>query len=119
MQRSENKNCILGDWKESPLFPNDNDDDNSTNFNSSLQLTKNTFTLIELYSVNTRNKQPLTFPEKNVQYTGINIFNDLPHSLKSFMNGNAQFKVEVKKYLDTNWFYSNDEFLLSEEWKSS
>lgn len=47
---------------------------------------------------------------KCVFYAGIRILNSLPHSLSSLMNDKANFKVELKKYLNTNSFYSVNEF---------
>jgi hypothetical protein len=55
----------------------------------------------------------LTFFQKSTYYSGINIFNNLPSSLKSLMNEKAEFKVALKRYLNTCSFYSVDEFLLS------
>jgi hypothetical protein len=52
-------------------------------------------------------------------YSGINIFNNLPFSLKSVMNGQAKFKVALKRYLNTRSFYSVDEFLVSNTVSSS
>jgi hypothetical protein len=45
--------------------------------------------------------------------SGIKIFNNLPSSLKSLKNEKAEFKVALKRYLNTHSFYSVDEFLLS------
>jgi hypothetical protein len=65
---------------------------------------KNIFRPIQLYSVNTRNKHHLhrqttnlSCFQKRAYYAGINIFNSLPSSLKSFMNDKAQFWVAQKK----------------------
>jgi hypothetical protein len=41
------------------------------------------------------------------------IFNNLACSLKSIMNEEAQYGVELKRYCNTCSFYSVDEFLLS------
>jgi hypothetical protein len=46
-------------------------------------------------------------------YAGTRIFNYLPSTLKCLMNEKAQLKVALKIYLNTNSFYSVDEFLLS------
>jgi hypothetical protein len=51
--------------------------------------------------------------QKSTYYVGIKIFNNLPSGLKSLMNEKAQFKVALKRYLNTHSFYSVDEFLLS------
>jgi hypothetical protein len=69
--------------------------------------------------VNTRNTHLLHRPvanltcfQKSTYYSGINIFNNLPRSLKSLMNEKAEFEVALKRYLNTHSFYSVDEFLL-------
>jgi hypothetical protein len=49
----------------------------------------------------------------NTYYSGIKIFNNLPSSLKSLTNEKAEFKVALKRYLNTHSFYSVDKFLLS------
>jgi hypothetical protein len=61
-----------------------------------------------VHSVSTRNKHYLHRPtakisvfQKSVYYAGIKIFNNLPSSLKSLMNEEAQFKVALKRYLNT------------------
>jgi hypothetical protein len=51
--------------------------------------------------------------QKSTYYSGIKIFNNLPSSLKSLMNEKGEFKVALKRYLNTHSFYSIDEFLLS------
>jgi hypothetical protein len=68
-----------------------------------------------IHSVNARNKHHLHRPIANLScfqnstyYAGLKIFNNLPSSLKSLMNEEAQFKVAL-----THSFYSVDEFLLS------
>jgi hypothetical protein len=53
----------------------------------------------------------LTCFKKSAYYSGIKIFNNLPSSLKCLMNEKAQFKVALKRYLNTHSFYSVDEFL--------
>jgi hypothetical protein len=41
--------------------------------------------------------------QKNAYYSGIKIFNSLSSSLKSLMNKKAQFKVALKRYLNTQY----------------
>jgi IS1 family transposase len=72
-----------------------------------------------VHSVNTRNKHQLHRPivnlscfQKSAFYTGIKIFNTLPSSLTSLVNKKSQFKVALKRYLNTHSFYSVDEFLM-------
>jgi hypothetical protein len=74
-----------------------------------------------VHSVNTRNKLQLHRPitnlscfQKSAFYTGIKIFNSLPSSLTSLVNKKSQFKVALKRYLNTHSFYSVDEFLMFE-----
>jgi hypothetical protein len=74
----------------------------------------------DVHSVDTRNKHNLHRPtanlscfQKNAYYAGIKIFNNLPSDLKSLMNDKAQFKIALKRYLNTHSLYSDDEFLLS------
>jgi hypothetical protein len=50
--------------------------------------------------------------QKGAYYVGIRIFNGLLSDLKGFMNENAQFKIALKRYLNTHSFYSVDEYLL-------
>jgi hypothetical protein len=79
-----------------------------------------------VHSVNTRNNNHLHITaanlicfQKRTYYSGINIFNTLPSSLKSLMNEKAKFKVALKRYLNTHSFYSVDEFLVSKTVSSS
>jgi hypothetical protein len=61
----------------------------------------------------------LTCLQKSTYYSGINIFNNLPSSIKSLMNEKAKFKIVLKKYLNTHSFYSVDEFRVSKTVSSS
>jgi hypothetical protein len=72
-----------------------------------------------VHSVNTRNKHQLKRPianlscfQKSAFCTGIKIFNSLPSSLTSGVNKKSQFKVALKRYLNTHSFYTVDEFLM-------
>jgi hypothetical protein len=72
-----------------------------------------------IHCVNTRNKHNLHRPvasltcfQKSTYYTGINIFNNLPASLKSLMYEKANFIIAPKQYLNACSFYSVDELLL-------
>jgi hypothetical protein len=49
--------------------------------------------------------------KKGTYYYIIKIFNSLPLNLKSLMNKKIQFKVTLKRYLNTPLFYSVDESL--------
>jgi hypothetical protein len=42
----------------------------------------------------------------------LKIFNNLPSDLKGLMNEKTQFKIALKRYLNTHSFYSVDENLL-------
>jgi hypothetical protein len=72
-----------------------------------------------IHCVNTRNNHYLHRPianltcfQKSIYYSGINIFNNLPASLKSLMNEKAKFKIVLKQYLNAHSFYSVDQLLL-------
>jgi hypothetical protein len=65
----------------------------------------------------TRNKHQLHRPIANLscfQKSGIKIFNSLPSSLTSLVNKKSQFKVALKRYLNTHSCYSVNEFLMFE-----
>jgi hypothetical protein len=71
-----------------------------------------------IHSVNTRNMDHLHRPtanlscfQKSVHYAGIKIINSLPSYLRSLMIKKAQFKVLLKRYLNTHSSYSVTEFL--------
>jgi hypothetical protein len=75
----------------------------------------------EYDSVNTRKKHQLRRPIANISCfqksafcTGNNIFNSLPSSLTNLVNKKSQFKVALKRYLNTHCFYCVDEFLMFE-----
>jgi hypothetical protein len=53
--------------------------------------------------------------QKGVFYTGIKIFNNLPHNNKSLFNDNNKFKYAVKKILQMGSFYSLGEYF---EWET-
>jgi hypothetical protein len=70
------------------------------------------------HSVDTRNRDHLHRPtanlscfQKSTYYAGIKIFNSLPSNLRSLMNKKAQFKVALKRYLNTHPFNSVEEFI--------
>jgi hypothetical protein len=74
-----------------------------------------------IHSVNTRNRDHLHRPDANLSCfqkcaycAGIKIFNNLPSNLRSLINKKAQFKVPLKKYLNTRSFYNVKEFLMFE-----
>jgi hypothetical protein len=65
-----------------------------------------------VHSVNTRNRDHLHWPIANLSYyAGIKILNSLPSNPRSLMNKQTQFKVALKSYLNTDSFYSAEEFL--------
>jgi IS1 family transposase len=71
-----------------------------------------------VHGVNTRNRDHLHIPtanlscfQKSAYYAGIKIFNSLPSDLRCLMNKQTQFKVALKRYLNTHSFYSVEEFL--------
>jgi hypothetical protein len=62
----------------------------------------------------TRNRDHLHRPPASFQkraYADIKIFSSLPSNLRSLMNKQTQFKVALKRYLNTHSFYSVEEFL--------
>jgi hypothetical protein len=48
----------------------------------------------------------------SAHYSVINIFNNIPCSLKSLINKKVQFKEALKRHLNAHAFYSVDEFLV-------
>jgi hypothetical protein len=56
----------------------------------------------------------LTKVLKGVSYTGIKIFNKLPHSTKYLSQDLNKFKYDLKTFLQAGSFYSLDEYY---EWK--
>ena len=73
-------------------------------------------TNLSVHNINTRNKHHLHRPvpnlscfQKGASYSGIRIFNSLPPSITNLKNEKTQFKVALKKFLNTNSFYSVDE----------
>jgi hypothetical protein len=71
-----------------------------------------------MHSVNTRNRDHLHRPtaklscfQNSAYYAGIKVYNSLPSALRSLMNKKAQFKVALKRYLNTHSFYFVEEFL--------
>ena len=50
--------------------------------------------------------------QKSAFYSGIRIFNSLPRELTNLKNEKAKFKVALKRYLNTYFFYSVDAFLM-------
>jgi hypothetical protein len=70
-------------------------------------------------SIHTRNKHNLHRPianlssfQKSAFYSGMRIFNSLPRSLTNLKNEKARFKVEFRRYLNAQSFYSVGEFLM-------
>jgi hypothetical protein len=80
---------------------------------------KNIFRQTQQYAVLTlKNKDHLHRPTANLLYFQksayfaiIKIFNSLSSNLRSLINKKAQFKGELKRYLNTHSFYSVEEFL--------
>jgi hypothetical protein len=72
-----------------------------------------------IHTVNTRNKNQLHRPtaslscfQKSAYYAGIKIFNSLPSNITTLINKQVQFKIALKRYLNTHPFYSVEEFML-------
>jgi hypothetical protein len=71
----------------------------------------------QTHTVHTRFKTNLHSPianltkfQKGVYYSGIKIFNDLPHELKDLANDTIQFGNALKMFLLTNSFYNREEY---------
>ena len=56
----------------------------------------------------------LVFKKVHV-YAGIKLFNSLPPSLTILMNNKAKLKATLRKYLNTQFFSSVDEFPMCED----
>jgi len=72
----------------------------------------------EIHNINTRHTSNLHLPrahlniyQKGVYYSGIRIFNSLPRDIKTCIDNNPRtFKKAVKKFLNTNSFYTLNEY---------
>ena len=69
------------------------------------------------HNSNTRQKNDLHFHhvilamyQKGVYYSGIKNINGLPKAMKDISSKHNKFKVALKHFLHTHWFYSLDEF---------
>jgi hypothetical protein len=52
----------------------------------------------------------LTKAQKAVSYSGIKVFNNLPHNIKSLSNNPNKFKHALRSFLLVGSFYSLDEY---------
>jgi hypothetical protein len=52
----------------------------------------------------------LTKAQKAVSYSGIKVFNNLPHNINSLSNGPIEFKHALRSFLLVGYFYSLDEY---------
>jgi hypothetical protein len=52
----------------------------------------------------------LTKVQKGGSYTGIQIFNNLPHSIKKLSQDLSTFKRSLNKFLQVGSFYTLDEY---------
>jgi hypothetical protein len=66
---------------------------------------------------NTRHRNDLHLPQatlamyqKGVYYSGVNVFNSLPRTLKDISSKPGKFKIALTNFLQTHSFYSLDEF---------
>jgi len=71
----------------------------------------------QAHSVHTRFKTNLHPPtanltkfQKGVYYSGIKIFNDLPHNIKDLANETKLFWNALKRFLLSNSFYNTEEY---------
>jgi hypothetical protein len=63
------------------------------------------------HNLHRRNANPSTM-QKSTFYAGVRIFNSLPRSLTILKREKAEFKVSLRKDLNSHSFYSVDEFFL-------
>ena len=75
-----------------------------------------------IHNIYTRNKHHLHKPnsklscfQKSTFYAGTKIFNSLPYSVTILNNEKAKFKATLRKYLQTQSFYSADEFFMCKD----
>jgi len=72
--------------------------------------------LIQEISIIFRDQMPTHLVFKKVHYyAGIKLFNSLPPSLTILMNNKAKLKATLRKYLNTQFFSSVDEFPMWED----
>jgi hypothetical protein len=71
----------------------------------------------QIHNVHTRYKTNLHPPianltkfQKGVYYSGIKIFNSLPHEIKGLANEIIQFRNALKRFLLINSFYNSEEY---------
>jgi hypothetical protein len=76
---------------------------------------ESTFTLMSFVVNNHRPTASLSSFQKRSYCAGIKIFNSLPSNLRSLMTKKIQFKVALKRYLNTHFFYYVEEFLTFEK----
>jgi hypothetical protein len=71
----------------------------------------------EVHGINTSHKSDLYPPsikltkcQKGAYYSGIKVFNHLPHNIKNLSHNVKQFKLALKKFLLRSSFYTLDEY---------
>jgi len=71
----------------------------------------------QIHNVRTRFKTNLHPPianltkiQKGVYYSGIKIFNNLPHNIKDLANETKLFWNALKRFLPSNPFYNSEEY---------
>jgi hypothetical protein len=72
---------------------------------------------IRVHSIHARHGSDLHYPahnltkaQKGVSYSGIKVFNYLPHNIKNLSNDSNKFKHALKSFLLVGSFYSLDEY---------
>jgi hypothetical protein len=75
------------------------------------------FTNCQIHGVHTRFKTKLRPPianstkfQKGVYYSGIKVFNNLPHNIKDLANESKLFRNYLKRFLLSNSFYNREEY---------
>ena len=89
-------------------------------FSLSIFVIKNRYlfsTNYRIHSVHTRFKTNLYPPianltkfQKGVYYSGIKIFNNLPHNIKDLANETKLFQSALKRFLLSHSFYNSEEY---------
>jgi hypothetical protein len=68
-----------------------------------------------MHNIHTRHGSDLHYPaynltksQKGVSYSGIKVYNNLPHNFKSLSNNPNKFKYTLRSFLLVGYFYSLD-----------
>jgi hypothetical protein len=71
----------------------------------------------DIHNIHTRHGSDLHYPaynlakvQKVMSYSGIKVYNNLPHNIKSLSNNPNKFKHALRSFLLVGSFYSLDEY---------